>query len=183
MTSRYEWLSDIVNQLDFRRGVEIGVYYGRTFRHVIENSPNVMLFGVDVWENAVPQGKTFSGERCFCNYCNEMRRDRQSMDIATMGKEVEKYADATNGRGVVMRGASTDVAQEFADEWLDFVFIDGDHSYEGVDADIKAWAPKIRKGGLIAGHDINMASVKRAVDENFPKHYTTDTDHVWYTMK
>lgn len=36
---------------------------------------------------------------------------------------------------------------------LDFVFIDGDHSYEGVKIDLEKYVPKIKSGGILAGHD------------------------------
>ena len=43
----------------------------------------------------------------------------------------------------------------FRGEKLDFLFIDGDHSYDGVKADFEMYAPMVRPGGLIAFHDIN----------------------------
>lgn len=48
---------------------------------------------------------------------------------------------------------SVTAAKRYANGSLDFVFIDAGHSYEDVFADIKAWYPKVRAGGLIAGHD------------------------------
>jgi hypothetical protein len=44
-------------------------------------------------------------------------------------------------------------------EDIDFLFIDGDHSYEGVSGDFYRWSPKVRKKGLIAFHDIKGANV------------------------
>jgi Methyltransferase domain len=54
---------------------------------------------------------------------------------------------------------------------LDFVFLDADHSYEGVSADIAAWTPKVKRGGIIAGHDFchYFPGVIRAVLERFPQ--------------
>lgn len=46
------------------------------------------------------------------------------------------------------------VAQKFGPEKLDFLFIDGDHSYEGVKRDFEMYSPLVRKGGVIAFHDI-----------------------------
>ena len=37
---------------------------------------------------------------------------------------------------------------------IDFLFIDGDHSYEGVKADFEIYSPLVKEGGLIAFHDI-----------------------------
>ena len=58
----------------------------------------------------------------------------------------------------------------FADQSVDFCFIDGDHSYNAVCEDLRCWFPKIRPGGLLAGHDYtgpDSFDVKRAVDEFF----------------
>jgi predicted O-methyltransferase YrrM len=56
----------------------------------------------------------------------------------------------------------------YKDRSLDFVFIDGSHEYEDVKEDIYHWYPKVKKGGIIAGHDYTTyAGVKEAVDEFF----------------
>ncbi len=57
-----------------------------------------------------------------------------------------------------------------ADKWpetrkLDIVFIDGDHRYEEVKADIEAWLPHVREGGILCGHDYNFEGVQKAVKE------------------
>ena len=64
-----------------------------------------------------------------------------------------------------------DVVKNFADESLDFVYIDAAHDYKSVKDDIGEWDKKVRKGGIVAGHDyLNKLhgtdyGVKRAVDE------------------
>jgi hypothetical protein len=67
--------------------------------------------------------------------------------------------------------SSVDAAATFKDAYLSFAFIDANHLYEGISADIKAWAPKVRPGGILAGHDYGMPDrwpdVTRAVDEAF----------------
>jgi len=68
----------------------------------------------------------------------------------------------------VIKGYSTEVAKTIPDESLDWVFIDADHRYEAIKADLEAWFPKVRKGGIMSGHDY--------------KHYTIPTpsgDHVF----
>lgn len=52
---------------------------------------------------------------------------------------------------------------------LDFVFIDAGHSYASVKQDIESWLPKIKTGGILAGHDYTDAwpGVKKAVNEKF----------------
>jgi hypothetical protein len=64
------------------------------------------------------------------------------------------------------RGPSAETARAFADSSLDFVFIDARHTYEAAREDIAAWWPKVKPGGLIAGHDYtNSPGVRAAVDE------------------
>ena len=71
-------------------------------------------------------------------------------------------------------GCSWDLAALYPDESLDFVFLDADHAYESVSRDIDAWRPKVKRGGLLAGHDyIHWPSppfgVVRAVNERFKR--------------
>jgi predicted O-methyltransferase YrrM len=66
---------------------------------------------------------------------------------------------------------SADAVKNYEDESLDFVYIDADHEYEGVKRDIELWFPKVKKGGVIAGHDYieGWDGVIKAVDEIFGK--------------
>jgi len=69
----------------------------------------------------------------------------------------------------VVKNDSVKAAEMFADGSLDFVYIDSSHAYEDVKADINAWLPKIRKGGMLAGDDYTTyPGVKQAVDELLP---------------
>lgn len=64
-----------------------------------------------------------------------------------------------------LRGQSTEIATTFA-QTIDLLFIDGDHSYDGVIADLRCWLPKLRSGGWLVMHDWGWAEgVKRAVQE------------------
>lgn len=67
--------------------------------------------------------------------------------------------------------ASVEAAERYGDRYFDVVFIDADHAYESVRDDIRAWLPKVRPGGIIAGHDFanNHPGVMRAVMEAFQR--------------
>ena len=79
---------------------------------------------------------------------------------------------------------SISAAKKFSDESLDFLFIDGAHDYESVKADLCAWGPKMKRGGLIGGDDYNergFPGVRRAVDEFFgPRKVMVFFERVWY---
>jgi hypothetical protein len=66
-----------------------------------------------------------------------------------------------------IRMASVDAAKLYEDNSLDAVFIDAGHTYDAVKADIAAWLPKVKVGGILAGHDYAWSDdVRRAVDES-----------------
>jgi len=90
------------------------------------------------------------------------------------------------GRAFIREGWSTDIATYIPGGSLDLVFLDADHSYEGVRADIAAWLPKVRKGGWIGGHDYDngepgydFSGVRKAVDEAFGD-VETDANFTWW---
>ena len=65
-----------------------------------------------------------------------------------------------------LNGESVEIAETFADEIIDFLFLDGDHEYESVKKDIEVWLPKVEKGGMVCFHDYNSwKGVTQAVDE------------------
>lgn len=66
-----------------------------------------------------------------------------------------------------IRLESKEASTIYADESLDFVFIDGDHSYNAVMEDLKAWYHKVKPGGVIAGHDYWFHEVSDAVQNFF----------------
>ena len=56
-------------------------------------------------------------------------------------------------RGIMIRAFSHQAVELFRDESLDFVYINADHSYKGTKQDIELWFPKVKKGGLVSGHN------------------------------
>jgi predicted O-methyltransferase YrrM len=66
-------------------------------------------------------------------------------------------------------GASVDVATRYADASIDLVFIDATHEFASVIADVRAWLPKVKPGGVLAGHDYNLEPVRSAVTLELPR--------------
>jgi len=68
---------------------------------------------------------------------------------------------------------STEASKDVPDNSLDLVYIDANHEYEFVMDDIKYWLPKIKKGGIICGHDYDIDSrdgVRKAVEDSFDRY-------------
>jgi len=70
-----------------------------------------------------------------------------------------------------MKMTSLEAVKSFGDESVGFIFIDADHSYEAVKADIQAWLPKLKKDCIMCGHDYSkkFPGLMKAVDEIFGK--------------
>ena len=112
--------------------VEVGVAAGGHSSMILKEWAGKHLYMVDVWDAAHDYGTGKWQE--WLENC-------------------QKLATANPGRATVVRKPSADASREFADDSLDFVFIDADHSYRAVKSDIESWWPKMKPGGLLAGHD------------------------------
>jgi hypothetical protein len=90
------------------------------------------------------------------------------------------------GRSKLVRSDSNYLINNVEDNSLDFVFIDGDHSYEGVKIDIENSFSKVKSGGLISGDDYGLIptvdlAVKEFCNKNNIKINVKDL--VWWFIK
>lgn len=163
MKNRTE-LAKYFAELGFKNGAEVGACFGYYSKILCDNIPGLSLLAIDSWENQ-----------------ENARRERtrnKSGEQATR-ELLEPY------NAIILKSDSVEASEGIEDESLDFVFIDADHTYEGVKRDIEAWAPKVRPGGIVSGHDYYVFAsgedgVIRAVDEyvktNGIKLLTTEWD-------
>ena len=83
----------------------------------------------------------------------------------------------------VIKSKSQDCHELVLDRYYDFIYIDGDHSYEAVKRDIELYLPKLKKGGLIAGHDYDEKAfgdtTVKAVDDVLGKPDKVFMDSSW----
>ena len=137
-------------------GCEVGVWRGDASRGLLTRFSNLILLAVDPWDTG--------GSHQTLEATQEVLREAKKQFL-----EATEFAE---DRRWVMARPSVDAAKVIAPKALDFVFIDAEHTYECVCEDIAAWAPKVRDGGLLCGHDYEsphdkkgIHGVKRAVDE------------------
>ena len=142
-------------------GVEVGVYTGSLSIFIHSRWFGKMLHLVDRW-------KEVPGYDDIANNPQEMQ-DEFYEGVKLLFDGVEDVN--------IIRDDSLNAAKQFEDGQLDWVYIDADHSYDAVKADIEAWFPKVRIGGLVSGDDyfdgtleIAEFGVKSAVDEFVAKH-------------
>lgn len=163
-------LQRLVAEHGWTRGAEIGVLSGRTFLHLLRTCPGLSLIGVDLWEHQ-PGADNEHGGRSYVHY------DLRGFEL-NLREQTRVFGD----RARLIKGPSVEVAASIPDESLDFVFIDADHTEEGVTADIKAWTPKLKPAGWLTGHDTHFPSVRAVIDRLLPG-WTQRADHVWTIPK
>lgn len=170
-------------------GAEIGVFRGRMSRGLLWNREDLFLFMVDSWG---PSEQWPERYRATGDFHAKMGADRQEENAAEAAKKTDEYAD----RRKILRMRSVDAARylrrTFGDGILDFVFIDADHSFEGVVEDIEAWRTLVVPGGLISGHDYNHPGgdksfgVTEAVDaavEKYGWELELGEDTTWFVRR
>lgn len=147
---------NIVNPI----GAEIGVFTGDLSSRLLKNG--VELYMVDSWTTSEEESEyTKSGD-----FHAKLKQREQDKYFEHTLRIVEPFGD----KAKIIRKSSIEAAKDIEDKTLDFVFIDADHSYDGCKADILAWLPKIKDGGLLSGHDYKNIyypcfGVEKAVDE------------------
>jgi len=161
------------------KGAEIGVLNGNTAGRLLRERPLLTHIMVDPW--CVP-GKDSTYWKSADSNARKAQREHEEAYKRTL--RVTKFAGK---RGKIMRMTSAQAAPQIKDHSLDFVFIDGDHSYAGTKLDIRLWLSKVRPGGWIGGHDYkhekrpDLAGVTRAVQEIFAlKIIQEDVNHTWF---
>lgn len=167
------WSSDILPFYDRMarelptgaHAVEVGVYRGRSLLFLAtrlrELGKMVLLHGVDVWDGSDEASHRPDGD-CYRACVDDAGR----LGVAYMIRFAVMPSDVASGM--------------MPDRSLDLVFIDAQHTYEGVREDIALWTPKVRAGGVLAGHDYSgsFPGVAQAVHEAFGNAVRV-TDSVW----
>jgi len=172
---RWQTIEKYVRLNGWTKGAELGVWLGETFKHLVKTCHNLHLIGVDLYE-AQPG---YDGPEQWTRGENG-----HAWDHETYYQDLLRFCQAYPGRAEIIKDYTTEAAKEVEDESLDFVFIDADHSYKGVMRDVEAWAPKVRKGGMIIGHDIHFPTVKEAVVELYGEDgYIVEDDFLWLVEK
>lgn len=169
----YSKFYDFVSQQeDFVEFVELGVWLGHSICYLAkklkERGGRFFLTGIDTWDNGYYRkvaGKFSSKVVC----------EHQAYEICK--QNLKRYG--VEDDVCLWLGDSSIRAGAWEDGYVDFVFIDANHSYESVCKDIAAWMPKMRKGGIMAGHDIKRESVSKAVVEHF-ENYEKNYRDIWW---
>lgn len=135
-------LPDYLNDLGLvGEGVEVGVRNGEFSKHILSKWKGKKMHMVDPWEH--------QDEKLYVDISN---RDQEHQN--KIHDELVAFMQSTYpNRYAIHRGYSVQKARDFPNDSLDFIYLDARHDYDGVKEDIIAWWPKLKMGGVFAGHD------------------------------
>ena len=130
--------------------VELGAYKGKSISfltvEVINSKKDINIFCVDSWDNKVFSDAGWGeglGDAAYNTFI----------------KNIEPVKDKIN----YIKSVSWKASEQFEDKSVDFVFVDASHDYEDVVKDLEMWIPKIKDGGVLAGHDYFHKPIRDAV--------------------
>ena len=175
-----EWFSyptlytDMVHQFPSgSKFVEVGCWKGRSAAYmcveIANSNKDIDFYCVDIWD-VLPDRENEEPEL----------KNLYNIFLENL-KPVEAFYKP-------LKLPSVDAAKKFKDESLDFVFIDAGHEYNAVKSDILAWFPKVKPGGILAGHDLypttpSWGDVYKVVEELFPNKYETRIEESCFLVR
>lgn len=150
MTDQAAWglTDEIYNLGSAIKGIEIGVQIGLNSMMLLDACPNITkIIGIDPYEP-------------YTDWDGTEVTDKTQNEI--YGTLMEHF-DLFKGQFQLIKQKSVDAAPQLENGAYDFLFIDGDHSLKSVLNDLEYYVPKVRTGGIIAGHDVGIHSVNMAL--------------------
>jgi glycosyltransferase involved in cell wall biosynthesis len=176
----YEYLySDVIKSLPNKAHiVEIGAFKGRSSAFLaveaINSGKDITIDIIDSWN-----GVDDSGREPWSDYIDEPDKNQKKPDgdiFEIFKKNLEPVIHAINP----IRKTSAEAVKMYKDRSLDFVFVDGNHHYEGVKQDLINWFPKLKEDGIMAGDDYNPSwGVIQAVNEFFGRENIEVVNSQW----
>ena len=131
-----EWLLTKYERSSPLVGAEIGVKEGRFSSYLLRKFPNLIMIAVDPRISQLGESETYT-----------------DWDWESINNEYKANIEPYIGRLAEYSYYSHEAAEMMENESLDFVFLDAQHDYQSVKRDIACWLPKVKKGGLMSGHD------------------------------
>ena len=153
------------------RLVEVGAWLGRSTaflgRQIISSGKRLRVWVVDTFEGSANEPEMVAIAREAGGTVRKIFEN--NMRLAGVANLLEIHQER-----------SVEAARSLPDQSCAFVFIDADHRYAAVRADIRAWRKKVRPGGMLAGHDcFTYAEVFAAVRAELGDQFVTTQENVW----
>ncbi len=165
-------LPEFFKQLGFKVGVEIGVSWGRNLEDYCK--AGLTMSGVDPWSNY--EDHQYRPIASLSSKYNKKIEDVYKLAV----RRLSKYPNCT-----LIRKTSMEALADFPKRSLDFIYIDANHLFGYVAMDLMKWADKVKRGGMIAGHDYYSTKRDRSIRQvgNVVDAYVKTNDITnWYVL-
>lgn len=133
-------LPELFNNLGFKVGAEVGVSWGKNIVDLAKSG--LKIYGVDPWQDS--EDNIY---RKIISIPGEKAKSFESVYQYAL-ERTAPYKNIT-----LIRKTSLEAAKDFQKKSLDFVYIDANHAFGYIAMDLMKWADKVKKGGIICGHD------------------------------
>ena len=168
-----EQLAEYFVELGFKKGAEIGVEQGK-YTEILCKA-GLEIYAIDAWT-------------AYKGYCDHVNQTKLNNFLEITKKRLFSY------NCHIIKDFSMDAVKKFNDGELDIVYIDCNHNFQNVTNDIAEWSKKVRKGGIISGHDfirvkgqygLNSCHVKDVVQawvysHQLELHLTKERNPSWF---
>ena len=131
---------DIINELNFKKGVEVGVAKGEFSEYLLKNSNLDVLYSIDAWSDDLEAMKAY-------------RTTSATNNVDEYYSEAKNRLSPFGNRSVMIKDISENAVKQFDRESLDFIYLDASHLFSGFALDLINWWEKLKWGGLFSGHD------------------------------
>jgi len=152
-------------------GAEIGVRKGLNALAMLKHCAELKLVLVDN----------------YCEYADTSWNEEYTLKEGIIDKQnMLEALKPYNDRITFLNKDSQIAAKDFPDNHFDYVYIDAKHDEESVTIDLISWYPKVRNGGVLAGHDFCRSGVNTAVKKFFQGKEKISCDGIcidWWIVK
>jgi hypothetical protein len=126
-------LPSFFKEMGYATGAEIGVYKGAFSKKLCE--AGLTLYAVDPW-------------KIYTDFSNPRGQGRLDQQYEETKRVLSPFKNCK-----IIRKTSMEAVEDFPNNTLDFIYIDANHEFRYIAEDLYEWGKKVRKGGIVAGHD------------------------------
>lgn len=175
---QWDVLFNILKGVNHKIGCEIGIHTGDTTINLLKKLPSIEIYhAIDPWKSYVKyDGKEYRkpGHRKITTW-----DDAYNFFI----KRTQPYKNKLR----IYKMKSTEAVNKIENESLDWIFIDANHEYEYIKENLEIWIPKVKKNGIVSGHDYGgkWTGIKQAVDEYVSNKIKLNIEecYIWWFVK
>lgn len=163
--SRHKEFPQFLKAIGVQKFVEIGTYRGQYASTLMKEMPDLDLYAVDK----------------FLTYRNYKDFHKQDLEVDALQEATERSSEYGFK---IIKEWSSDASKLFDDESLDAIFIDDNHDFLFLAEGLKNWVPKVKKGGIVSGHDLfDNRHVNYGVRELIPAYCEAYDIYPWFVCK